>query len=133
MNRWQPWLLVAAAMMLVVIASADEANSWLSRSGHFRVSYESDLQPIVINRMHRWTLNVVDRDGEPVTGATLTVTGGMPAHDHGLPTSPQVTRELAPGRYLLEGVRFHMRGKWQIEVAIDVKGLHDVVVVPLQI
>lgn len=133
MNRWQPWLLVAAAMMLVVIASADEANSWLSRSGHFRVSYESDLQPIVINRMHRWTLNVVDRDGEPVTGATLTVTGGMPAHDHGLPASPQVTRELAPGRYLLEGVRFHMRGKWQIEVAIDVKGLHDVVVVPLQI
>ena len=133
MNSRQPWLLVAAAMMLVVVASADDANSWLSRSGHFRVSYESDLQPIVINRMHRWTLNVVDRDGEPVTGATITVTGGMPAHDHGLPTSPQVTRELAPGRYLLEGLRFHMRGEWQIEVAIDVGELHDVVVVPLEI
>lgn len=118
---------------VMVSAAADESDFWLSRSGHFRVSYESDLQPIVINRMHNWIVNVVDRDGEPVTGAALTVTGGMPAHNHGLPTSPQVTRELSPGRYQLEGLRFHMSGAWQIEIAIEVGDLHDVVVIPLQI
>lgn len=119
--------------MMVALALADEPGSWLSRSGHFRVSYESDLQPIVINRMHHWVLNVTDKDGEPVSGATLRVAGGMPAHDHGLPTSPRVTRELAPGRYLLEGLRFHMTGEWQIEVAIEVEELRDVAVILLQI
>ena len=119
--------------MMVALALADEPGSWLSRSGHFRVSYESDLQPIVINRMHHWVLNVTDKDGEPVSGATLRVAGGMPAHDHGLPTSPQVTRELAPGRYLLEGLRFHMNGEWQIEITIEVGELRDVAVILLQI
>ena len=39
---------------------------------------------------------------------------GMPDHDHGLPTQPQVTSRLENGDYLLEGVRFHMPGKWQL-------------------
>jgi len=121
-------------MVVVSIAAvADESGSWVSRAGHFRVSYESDLRPIVINTMHNWRLNLVDGDGQPVTGATLSVTGGMPAHNHGLPTSPQVSRELAPGRYLLEGLRFHMNGEWQINIAIEVGELRDVVVIPLTI
>lgn len=132
MASWRRCLFVAA-MMMVVVASADESNSWLSRSGHFRVSYESDLQPIVINRMHSWVLIVADGDGVPVTGATLSIAGGMPAHDHGLPTSPQVARELGPGRYLLEGLRFHMNGEWQIEIAIEAGELRDVAVIPLQL
>lgn len=120
-------------MMAGIVTSADAANSWLSRSGHFSVSYESDLQPIVINRMHRWVLSVADKNGEPVTGATLIVTGGMPAHNHGLPTAPRVTGEVAPGRYRLEGLRFHMRGEWQIEISIEARKLRDVAVIPLTI
>jgi hypothetical protein len=120
-------------MMMVIVASADESISWPSRLGHFRVSYESELQPIVINKMHHWVISVADKDGEPVAGAVLIVAGGMPAHDHGLPTSPQVTRELAPGRYLLEGLRFHMNGEWQIEVAIEAGELRDLAIISLQI
>ncbi len=133
MPSWRRCLWLAAMTTIVALASAEESSSWPSRSGHFRVSYESDLQPLVINRMHRWILDVADKDGEPVSGATLRVTGGMPAHDHGLPTSPQVTRELAPGRYLLEGLRFHMNGEWQIEITIEVGELRDVAVILLQI
>ena len=120
-------------MLTLTLASADESLSRWSHSEYFLVSYESDLQPIVINRMHRWILSVTDRDGEPVTGAILTVAGGMPAHDHGLPTSPRVTRELQPGRYLLEGLRFHMNGEWHIEIAIEVGELRDVALIPLKI
>ena len=126
-------LLAATMVAVVAVAAADDPGTWLSRSGHFRVSYASDLQPLVINRMHSWVLDVVDSDGGPVTGANLTVSGGMPIHDHGLPTSPKVTRELEPGRYLLEGLRFHMRGEWQVEIAIDAGELSDVVVILLDI
>src|SRR4249920_3274177 len=31
--------------------------------------------------------------------------GGMPQHGHGLPTRPVVSRELADGTYLMEGMK----------------------------
>jgi hypothetical protein len=43
----------------------------------------------------------------------------MPEHDHGLPTQPRVTEEINPGTYLLEGVRFHMPGKWSMVISIE--------------
>ena len=43
----------------------------------------------------------------------------MPQHGHGLPTRPQVTRELADGTYLLEGMKFSMTGWWEIKLAIE--------------
>ena len=49
----------------------------------------------------------------------------MPEHDHGLPTAPRVTRELEPGRYLLEGVRFHMGGRWELILQIETAGAAD--------
>ena len=38
---------------------------------------------------------------------------------HGLPTRPQVTREVADGTYLMEGMKFSMIGWWEIKLAIQ--------------
>jgi hypothetical protein len=54
-----------------------------------------------------------------VADAQINVNGGMPAHDHGLATSPRVTRYLGEGQYLLEGVRFHMPGEWLMKLDIQ--------------
>lgn len=43
----------------------------------------------------------------------LTADAAMPAHGHGMNTQPEVTR-VAPGRYLVEGMLFHMPGHWEI-------------------
>ena len=118
-------------MMPVSALAVDPA--WDSRGGAYRLSFQSELQPIVINRIHRWTLIVTDQEGKPVEGATITVDGGMPVHDHGLPTEPRVTRELAPGQYLLEGLRFHMAGNWQIVVTIESGDMRDTVVIGLEL
>ena len=40
----------------------------------------------------------------------------MPQHRHGFVTEPRVTRPLAPGVYLVEGVKFHMGGNWVMRV-----------------
>jgi hypothetical protein len=82
--------------------------------------------------MHYWILAVTS-DGEPVTGAEILVTGGMPEHDHGMPTRPRVTEELGEGKYKLEGLRFHMNGRWEIAIEIDANGRHDTVVVVLDL
>jgi hypothetical protein len=54
-----------------------------------------------------------------VDGATFKVDGGMPAHGHGLPTKPKVTRALGEGRYQVDGVRFSMPGWWVLSFRID--------------
>ena len=108
-------------------------DSWASASGAYRLGYRSQLEPIPINRIHTWMLHLETASGDPVSDAELTVTGGMPAHDHGLPTRPQVTQHTGNGDYLLEGVRFHMNGYWEIVVEIRVDGRRDTVTIPLQL
>lgn len=122
-------VLIAA----VVTAQANAATTWTSQSGHFRLSVQSELNPVVINKIHRWSLQVVDADGAPVTGAVMSVQGGMPAHDHGLPTAPRISGQPEPGKYLLEGLRFHMRGQWQLEFTIEVGETRDVVIVAIEL
>lgn len=118
---------------VVSMTAAGDDPSWLTRSGYYRISFTSDLEPVVINRIHGWVFYVETSAGEPVTGATITATGGMPLHNHGLPTDPRMTAELGNGRYRFEGFRFHMAGAWELLVTIDVDGRRDTVVIPLEI
>ena len=102
---------------------------WLQ---HFpRSVTESELQPLAINKMHSWIIHVVDSDGEAISNAQLVVTGGMPQHNHGLPTLPAVTASPTDGDYQIEGMRFHMRGYWEIRVSIDTGTERDDVTIAL--
>ncbi len=123
------------ALFLAVGAEAEDAveKTWVSARGAFVLRIESTLQPIEINRMHRWLLDIRNADGLPVEDAEIEVSGGMPAHDHGLPTRPRITGRSADGRYVLDGVRFHMRGAWEIQVLIRAAGTTDVVGVELEL
>ena len=72
-----------------------------------------------INQIHSWQVKLSTPAGAPVSHARIDVDGGMPQHGHGLPTRPRVTRELAEGTYLLEGMKFSMTGWWEIKLAIQ--------------
>ncbi|WP_163833796.1 FixH family protein [Spartinivicinus ruber] len=75
-----------------------------------------DQQPMVpLNQIHQWRLILADLSGQPVSGKAINVRGHMPGHVHGLPTQPKVTKELEPGVYLVEGMKFQMIGWWVIE------------------
>ena len=65
-----------------------------------------------------WTLELHYADGKPVRGAKITVDGGMPEHNHGLPTAPTVSTDLGDGRYRIEGVKFSMPGRWVLRFEI---------------
>jgi len=97
------------------------------------VTYTTPDGAPVINKMHTWILHVENADGIGIEGASIEVTGGMPEHNHGLPTKPRVTKELGGGDYRLEGMRFHMRGYWEIVVSITTDGGTSKVTIPLQL
>lgn len=86
---------------------------------HYQLEVHSRLEPIAINRIHAWELELRDARDTPVAEAQIAVDGGMPAHHHGLPTAPRVTKVLGPGRYLLEGVKFQMPGRWEMQFRIE--------------
>ena len=83
------------------------------------VALQAPATAPAINQMHSWQIKLSTPDGAPVRGALIAVDGGMPQHGHGLPTKPKVTRELAAGTYLLEGMKFSMTGWWEIKLSIQ--------------
>lgn len=109
-------LVIGCSIALSATAEAATADLVGSARG---ITFEvySRLSPIEINSIHSWEIVLTDEQG-PIEEATLTVTGGMPEHNHGMPTQPQITQQLAAGRYLLEGVRFHMPGLWRITAVV---------------
>jgi len=106
---------------------ADSLEAQTTEKGHFTVNAVSQLDPVVINETHSWTLHIETADGNPVTDAEIAIDGGMPEHDHGFPTAPRVTQNLGEGNYLLEGMRFNMGGVWVLTLEICSGGQSDTV------
>ena len=78
--------------------------------------------------MHAWQVRLSARDGTPVSQAKVAFDGGMPQHGHGFPTRPRVTREVSPGVYVLEGLKFSMTGWWDMRLAIQSGDVSDTAV-----
>jgi hypothetical protein len=129
--------IFSTTMLLVALAAgcSDAPPQWettrATETGAFTITVEPGLEPIVINRIHEWTVRVESPDGRPVEGATILIDGGMPEHQHGLPTRPEVTRSLGDGAYLVEGMKFNMTGFWELQVSVEAGGTRDVAVFEL--
>ena len=98
-----------------------------------KIEIYSELSPLSINTIHSWHIRVLDRDGEILELEELNVFGGMPEHDHGLPTQPEVTMRLDNGDYLLEGVRFHMQGHWELQIEFQYAGVDDAAIIDFEL
>jgi hypothetical protein len=126
--------ILFALSLVLTLSSANAADvrlpdlSGVTDQG-FRIEIYSELSPLSINTIHSWHIRVLDRDGEIIELEELNVFGGMPEHDHGLPTQPQVTKRLDNGDYLLEGVRFHMQGLWELQIEFQYAGVDDTAII----
>ena len=128
-------LLLGASTIIntpVLAASTSPELSGSTEQG-LKIEIYSSLSPLLINRIHSWHIRILDINNRAVSVEQLTVIGGMPEHDHGLPTQPQITARLENGDYLLEGVRFHMPGKWRLVVTMNRAGEDDQAVIEFQL
>jgi hypothetical protein len=124
MNRFIATALSLAALIATTgcMSPPKELDLALTRpsaDNKYVVTLQPPAQPAAINQLHAWQVRLATSAGAPVTQARIQVDGGMPQHGHGLPTKPQVTRELPDGAYLIEGMKFSMTGWWEIKLAID--------------
>lgn len=122
---------LASVLLLAACATPADLDVTLqhaSRQGKFVVRMEPPDTGPAVNQMHAWRIRLSAPDGTPVSQASMAFEGGMPQHGHGFPTRPRVTRELAPGVYALEGMKFSMTGWWEIKLAIQAAEGADTVV-----
>ena len=130
--------ILFALSLLLALGSASAAEvllpdlSGVTDKG-FTIEIYSELSPLSINTMHSWHIRVLDRDDQILELEELNVFGGMPEHDHGLPTQPEVTMRLDNGDYLLEGVRFHMQGHWELQVEFQYAGADDTAIIDFEL
>lgn len=111
----------------------DTLASKPSEAGHFRVQLREPAGGVQMNRILRYVIEVQDGDGAPVSGATLGFVGGMPLHNHGFPTDPAIGGEIGPGQYPLDGIRFGMKGWWQLVISISSGNVTDTVTFDLAV
>jgi hypothetical protein len=96
----------------------DLATSKPTANGIYSVSIEPEQAPMRLNDVQSLLLTVKTASGAAVDDALISIDGGMPAHNHGLPTAPKATASLGDGRYRIEGVKFSMGGHWELRFAI---------------
>ncbi len=126
-------IIAGTTFLLAALSVSAAEDVWQSSGGSFVVSYSSEIMPVPINQIHQWVLHIENTAGQPVENAELVITGGMPEHDHGMPTSPVVTEYLGDGNFLVEGMRFHMMGYWEIILEITQGSLNESVLIALRI
>jgi YtkA-like len=122
----QPRHFVSTALLAAALAACATPPQGLdlslrhrSAQGRYVVQMEPPAAAPAINQIHSWQIKLSSPDGAPVRNARIAVDGSMPQHGHGLPTRPQVTREVADGTYTMEGMKFSMTGWWEIKLAIQ--------------
>ncbi|MGI9305131.1 MAG: FixH family protein [Gammaproteobacteria bacterium] len=130
---WSALLVLAAAQVQAEKSEQAPGVAKSTGAGLFQVSFDSKLDPIAINQIHSWVVHVRTDEGLPVDDAKISVVGGMPQHHHGMPTVPTATQYLGNGDYLVEGMKFHMNGQWQVTVTVDKLGRNDSVTFDLEL
>lgn len=100
-------------------AEVDQSRSKATAKGFYVAAVEPESPVVKQGEMHVWILTVKTPDGQPIDDAKVAIGGGMPDHNHGLPTSPEVTRQLGEGRYRIEGMKFNMSGWWELRFDIS--------------
>ncbi len=106
-------------------AGLDLARKRRSDAGLFVAEIAPQSPDFDRNTIHAWRLTLKDAAGNPVSGAEIKADGGMPQHNHGLPTRPEVTPGAEPGQYLIRGLRFHMPGWWELRLDVAAGAQHD--------
>ena len=137
-DRWRPlgWLPAYFFLSHAVLAqpvAADQVPFQSTVADYYEVRFDSQPKPIVINQIQSWVMYLQTGDGSCVKGAEITVVGGMPEHNHGLPTAPLVRPGENDCEYLVEGLRFHMSGRWEMSFNIKAGAKTDTLMVSLDL
>lgn len=121
-------VLVSGCITVAAVAApADNRVPGETRATHkglYRITVEAPTS-IPTNRFQAWSIAVTAADGKPLTETALAVSASMPQHGHGMLVQPRVSRQPGSGKFLVEGLKFHMPGYWEVKLTVTATGQTD--------
>jgi hypothetical protein len=91
--------------------------SKITPSGALTVAIVAAEPAPPLKGLNSWTVQLSDESGEAVSAASLSFSGWMPLHRHGLNSLP-VIRELDGGRYEIQPIVLYMPQLWELSVLV---------------
>ena len=105
-------MLLSATPAVACDPPALSGAAQIVESAGYRVAFRSNPQPIAVAEPFALEMSVCAKSGgAPPEGMTVDAT--MPEHRHGMNYRPTVI-DGPNGRFLAEGMLFHMPGRWQL-------------------
>ncbi|MBM3990293.1 MAG: hypothetical protein FJ298_04715 [Planctomycetes bacterium] len=85
-----------------------------SAAGTYLLELQPPLCAMTDNESLRFEVRVADaRTRRSALDVMLAIDAAMPEHGHGMNRVPRITR-LGEGHFLVEGMYFHMTGRWEL-------------------
>jgi hypothetical protein len=116
-------LLAALIALLIAVPACADCPLDLGRgtglvifSSHYLVAFRPDPVRIEVGEPFSLLFNVCTKNDKPAE--LVAIDAQMPEHKHGMNYRPTIV-SLGEGRYRVDGMVFHMPGRW--ELAIDVR------------
>lgn len=116
--NWLYWICTAQVSIAATDSDTPEQTQ-LTAQGSYQVTVRPQSGSVPVAKMHDWIVHVETAAGEIFVPTQLVLLAGMPAHGHGLPSEPKITRYLENGDFLVEGIRFNMVGLWHIVINVN--------------
>jgi hypothetical protein len=110
--------LAAAALLLsaVLPATACPLPAPTMKTENVQAAWSVESGPIVVGRHFAIEVKLCP------AGAVLTrADASMPEHRHGMNYRPSLKR-LGDGRWRVEGLMFHMPGRWELQLDVQAAG-----------
>lgn len=113
--------LLLPMMVNAAECKAPTCHSVVSAKDNYRIELQA-ASAIPVNSLFNLDVTVTTKEGKPLAGkVSLDLDAGMPHHNHGMNVKP-VIKELGAGKFLVEGMMFHMPGAWTITMSVS-KGI----------
>ena len=111
----------AAALGWAVLGALPGANACplpapALQQGDMQAAWKVDGAPIAVGRHFAIEVQVC-----PALAALMRVDATMPEHRHGMNYRPSV-KPLGEGRWRVEGMLFHMPGRWELRLDVQAAG-----------
>jgi hypothetical protein len=114
---------LAGAAVMDAVAQGCNAPGTRVESERYVVIYRTTPAKIAVGK-HFTVDALVCAKGQGASPTGLRVDATMPEHRHGMNYRPTVAAK-GPGRYVAEGLMFHMPGRWQLVFDVEGKGGTD--------
>ena len=104
---------------------SDRPLAAVGRAGRLHFSFELEPASPRVGELFQVVTTVRDaRSGVPLERAEFELDATMPQHGHGMSTRPE-HREQGEGRYLTEGMKLHMPGRWELRARARTPSIDD--------